>query len=912
MDRWPALEREEELGALAALAARVMGGAGGTIVLEAQPGLGKSTVLSEAGPPAGTAGGLRVLSFCCGELEEKLSWVAVRGLLARTPAPGELCAGVRAVFGLISRLAERSPLLLVLDDAHWSDAPSLHALTYLQRRLHALPVGLVVAMRPAAGTGQQALLERLQDGPDTEVHRLCPLSREAVAEVIRDWTTADADPAFCDACYERTAGNPFFLRELLAECRRRGIDPRRSPAGLGPLAPPKVRTALLQRLARLPAPGAAPIARAAAVLGDGVRLGQAAALGGVDEAESAGALDALSAAEVLRAGEPLRFVHPLARDAIYAAIPPAQRAVQHARAAAMLRAGHAPVERVADHLLHAPRTGLPAAVGDLRAAAARAHAQGAPGAAARYLRRALEEPPAVADRAQVLSELAAAETALGDPACVTHLAEELELADDGRRRAAILGELGWARHRAGQFRASADAFEQGLAIARALPDRVLGAELEGGFLAAARLDRSRMTEALRRATAIDVRAARGDLPAELLAPLLFTRTMAGAPHAATVELAQRLWADGGLLREAGAGSPVLWPVIEALSRGDAYGPALRAAELVLEAASERGLAFAVAQAHLARAESRYRMGRLAEVEADARFAIEVWHGGLEAYLPAAAYRLGVAELEQGNGDAAATALGLAGPAERWEGTGMAAFIHALSGQLALHAGRAGAALAAFQACGRVMDDLRIANPSVIPWRSDAGRALLVLGELEGARRLAEEELRVARACGAPRAAGIALRICGLARGGDAGIELLRQAVDLQACCGAALERARAEVDLGGAMRRQGRRRSARPYLQAGLARAQAAGATALARQAETELRAAGGRGRRLTDTGPGLLTASERRVAELAAQGYSNRSIAGLLQISIKGVEWHLHQSYRKLDIAGRGQLGPALLGGAR
>jgi DNA-binding CsgD family transcriptional regulator len=241
---------------------------------------------------------------------------------------------------------------------------------------------------------------------------------------------------------------------------------------------------------------------------------------------------------------------------------------------------------------------------------------------------------------------------------------------------------------------------------------------------------------------------------------------------------------------------------------------------------------------------------------------------------------------------------------------MAAFIHALSGELALHTGRADAALAAFQACGRVMEDLRIANPSVMAWRSDAGRALLVLGELEGARRLAEEELRVARACGAPRAVGIALRICGLARGGDPGIELLRQAVDLQACCGAALERARAEVDLGGAMRRQGRRRSARPYLQAGLARAQAAGATALARQAETELRAAGGRGRRLTDTGPGLLTAGERRVAELAAQGYSNRSIAGLLQISIKGVEWHLHQSYRKLDIAGRGQLGPALLGG--
>jgi DNA-binding CsgD family transcriptional regulator len=74
---------------------------------------------------------------------------------------------------------------------------------------------------------------------------------------------------------------------------------------------------------------------------------------------------------------------------------------------------------------------------------------------------------------------------------------------------------------------------------------------------------------------------------------------------------------------------------------------------------------------------------------------------------------------------------------------------------------------------------------------------------------------------------------------------------------------------------------------------------------------AGGRGRRATETGVALLTASERRIAELAAQGYTNRNIAGLLQISIKGVEWHLHQSYRKLDVAGRAQLGPALLGAA-
>ena len=306
------------------------------------------------------------------------------------------------------------------------------------------------------------------------------------------------------------------------------------------------------------------------------------------------------------------------------------------------------------------------------------------------------------------------------------------------------------------------------------------------------------------------------------------------------------------------------------------------------------------------------MGRVADAGSEARAAIDVWHGGLEAYLPAAVYQLGLAELERGDRDAAAAALVLAGPAQRWEGTAMLAFIQALIGELALDAGQADAALAAFEACGRVMDDLEIVNPSILPWRSDAARALLLLGEVDRARLLAEEELGVARACGAPRATGMALRVCGLCQAGDAGLDLLREAVELQARCGAELELARTEIDLGAAIRRRGRRQSARPHLRAGLGRAQVAGATVLARRAETELRAAGGRGRRLTDTGPGLLTASERRVAELAAQGFSNRTIAGLLQISVKGVEWHLHRSYRKLDVRGRGQLGPALLDGAR
>jgi DNA-binding CsgD family transcriptional regulator len=911
MDGGAVFERERELGCVAALAADVVDGAGGTIVFEGQPGLGKSTVLLEACREAAEQGRLRTVRFCCGELEQELAWVAMRGLLGEihAPAPGDVFATAHALFARLARLAEEEPLLLVLDDAHWCDAPSLQALSYLQRRLHALPAGLIVAMRPPAANAEHALLERLQGGPDTEVHRLTGLGADSVSALIRRGWFPDADPRFCQACHELTAGNPFYVRELLIELRHRGIDAGGTLLELGEVTPPTVLNSLLVRLDRLTSSGATPLARAAAVLGDGVTLSQAAALAEINEPGSAEALDELSAAELLAPGEPLRFVHPLVRTAIYSSIPPGRRAQQHARAAELLDAGRAQAEIVASHLLYAPRAAAAGTVEMLRAAAARANAQGAPQSAVRYLRRALEEPPASGDRVDVLVELAHAETAVGDQNSVSHLAEALELAGDDRRRAAILLDLGWAQHHAARFRKAADSFERGLCVARRLPDHELEASLEAGYLAAATLDSQRVGDALRRIEVIEKRSARIDDPGDrmLLAQVLVTRTMAAAPRREIVELAQRLWADGRLLRDEGADSQALWHVIGALSWADAYEPALGAIDLVLEAAADRGLILAQARARFARAWPHYWMGRLRDASADASAAIEIWHGGLETYLPAAVYWFGLAELELENSATAEAALGLTGPPQRWEGTGMMGFIHSLRGHLALRAGDAEAALGAFQACGCVMETLRIVSPSVMPWRSDAAQALLVLGEAERAAELAEEELRLARACGGSRAEGVALRVCGLSTGGDAGIELLREAVGMQALSGAVLEQARAEIDLGAAIRRGGRRRGARPHLRAGLELAQAAGATGLAHRAETELRAAGGRGRRATDTGAGLLTASERRVAELAAQGYSNRNIAGLLQISVKGVEWHLHQSYRKLDISGRAQLGPAL-----
>jgi DNA-binding CsgD family transcriptional regulator len=186
-------------------------------------------------------------------------------------------------------------------------------------------------------------------------------------------------------------------------------------------------------------------------------------------------------------------------------------------------------------------------------------------------------------------------------------------------------------------------------------------------------------------------------------------------------------------------------------------------------------------------------------------------------------------------------------------------------------------------------------------------AQLALGDDEAARRLAEEELGLARAFGAPKALGVALRAAGLARGGDAGEALLREALTTLAETPARLDRARTLAELGALLRRRNRRREARAFLREALDVAHRAGARVLAARAETELRATGARPRRVVLGGVDSLTASERRVAELAAQGMTNREIAQSLFVTARTVEGHLTNVFRKLDLDSREGIAEAM-----
>jgi DNA-binding NarL/FixJ family response regulator len=216
------------------------------------------------------------------------------------------------------------------------------------------------------------------------------------------------------------------------------------------------------------------------------------------------------------------------------------------------------------------------------------------------------------------------------------------------------------------------------------------------------------------------------------------------------------------------------------------------------------------------------------------------------------------------------------------------------------------ALALLLECGRLEEAWQIVTPALTHWRAEAAVLFDRIGEPERAGRLAAEAVRRAEAFGSPVARGIALRAAALvARPPDharlaASVAALRDS-------GARLELARSLVELGAAIRRSGRRAEARDPLREGLEVAVECGADLLAARAHDELVTAGARPRRDPIESRSTLTASELRVARMAAEGLTNREIAQALFLTEKTIEVHLTRVYRKLDIQSRSQLARAL-----
>ena len=234
----------------------------------------------------------------------------------------------------------------------------------------------------------------------------------------------------------------------------------------------------------------------------------------------------------------------------------------------------------------------------------------------------------------------------------------------------------------------------------------------------------------------------------------------------------------------------------------------------------------------------------------------------------------------------------------------------LLGELELARGDTEAGIKTLLTTGDWLEQRGVTNPAFIPWRALAAPALTNLGRVDEARQVISPAVQRAREFGAPWGLGMALRAAGTVESRARGIALLHEAVGVLERSPCRLELAHATLELGGALRRTRQRAQARDHLRAALDLAHRCGAMGLANRAKQELAATGARPRRAMLAGVESLTASERRVAELATRGLSNPEIAQQLFVTRKTVETHLGHVYQKLDIASRAQVAEALRAG--
>ena len=575
----------------------------------------------------------------------------------------------------------------------------------------------------------------------------------------------------------------------------------------------------------------------------------------------------------------------------------------HLAAAERLLAEGEARERAAAHLLSAPPGRRVWVVCTLREAAARAAARGAPEVSVSLLRRALLD--CSPDCAAVLLELAEAELTVRDPAAPAHAHRAMAEATTplGRTRAGLLAA------RALTPLGRCDEIEEALAVVERA-----SAALDLGSRQAARFELLVLTTWQRgvSGTAPALVELRADGLAgasaserQLLALRAIERASAGSDPKQVLRCAYRVLEQGDP-RDAGEETALVMAG-RALTFADRLDDARACFTALVDAGRARGSVATVALACAMRAEAGYRAGDLTCAATDAREALEIAaeHGLVVAL--AAATQFSAELLLEREPVAVASALverHAGGAIPRGFPENMVLFAR---GRIAATAGDLDAAAELLTTCGRARLAWGERNPAACPWRSELALVRAHQGRTEEAERLAADEVRLARAFGTARALGIALRAQALVRTGRARAEGLLEAAAVLTGSPARLEHARVLLDLGAEQRRSGRRRSARATLARALDLAGACGAHALAERCRAELVIAGARPRRERLSGPGSLTAGEWRVAELAAEGMTNRRIAQTLFLTTKTVETHLSHAYMKLDIAGRAELAAAL-----
>jgi DNA-binding CsgD family transcriptional regulator len=916
----PLHDRDDELTAIDGALHRARAGVGSIIALEGAAGSGKSSLLG-AGRELAAGVGMRVLSARGGELERDFPFGVVRQLfepllatasedrrsrlLAGAAAPAAWALGLphdgtgtyaagfaawNAIYWLTAQLASERPLLLSVDDAHWGDPSSLRTFDFLARRLDELAVVLIVSLRPEEVMAPIHLLDPLRTSAGAIRRVLQPLAAASVVEIVRE-RVAGASPEMCEACHAVTAGNPFYLEELLRALPEDEADVLSAVV-------PSLADRVLRRVARVSAQAPA-LTRAMAVLGDGSRLATACALADIPEGPAAAIAHQLRRLEVLTDEDPIAFVHPLVRGSVYDATPERDRQSAHRRAARLLRAANAPAEAVAAHLQMVEPSGDDEVTSALLAAADRALELAAPDEAIEMLERALAEGAQVPPRGELLARLGAARMVVRDPRAIEHLREARQSSGEASTRGHVAVMLAELLALVGQWDEAVDV----LAASEAELDGTepeLATEIAAVRAAVSLFDPSRVAELdAHRGAYVELSRGDGWASRALAAVLASQAAHRGQPDLAAT-FAERALEGGVLVACRGGGAWATPHVIGAFVEAERLERAEETIRLLRAAGEAAGATLAQCTAVGFGAWVHARRGDLAAAEADLATALTVAEQtGLMMGITSLAFLLGDVLLER---DGVSTTIDLVenvqlGP--DFLNTASGAMLLEVRGRLRLLNRESAQGMEDLRAAGETFTTLDF-GPALSSWRSSLALAL-PFGDRSLAQELAAEELELARSTGLDRCIGVALRGVGILSDRDIGLDLLRQSVETLEVSPARLEHARSLVELGGAMRRANRRSDARHILVRGLELAHECGAHRLSRRAHQELLAAGSRRSRFATSGHESLTASESRVIELAAAGSTNTEIAQKLYVTSKTVETHLTRAYAKLGLGGRG-----------
>jgi len=816
---------------------------------------------------------------------------------------------------LVIALREIGPVLLAVDDADLADRETVAVLRYVVRRLENQQIWLLVSARPLhAGVGLRPI-DGLLTESETRQFILEPLGEESVKLMLSGYLDEEPDPEFVSACCEASGGRPLFLKTLLPCLARWQVRPTADMASrVERVSAPKITQFVLARLQQLPV-AAADLLQACAVLGDGAEPTVARLLAKIDALAAERAADAAAHMELLRPGRPFAFSSPLIRWAVYYDIPTARRSHLHSMAADLLTEHGAGEVTVAEHLLATEPVGDPSTADRLQQMGRDVLAAGDPHLALRCLNRALAESPPAARGGSLYLDLASVELAQRRPSALSHFRRAVQLGVDDDAEV-IRVAVGLLRDLAGtpELRAEAVRAVQQLTYRLDGLDRELRIEFELALAMASNQPAER-GEVLARLRGLLARP--DDIDSNQAAPGL-------AKLASTFVTFQD--AVGGLV-ESDDLAGILGSVVDAdqLVNADPIVEEIQAMSCIGLLCTDQ---FSLVDELLGKAQrlARERGNASSEQLATVLAATSLlWQGSLTAAEESFGHgrRLGAqlgagqqswvtiglvdALLRQGRIDEAEKTFEQLRAEEIGDPT-FESIVRVHHGRLLVARGHLRDGLEQFLLAGKDALEEGLINPALSSWRADAAMALSVLGEWTEAGRLADEHLRLARAFGATRALGIALRAAAAATPDPVErTALLIEAVDLLEPSPARLEAAYSLVELGMVLVERKKKEEARGVLRRGANLASLCGAHQLVESAGIQLRAAGARPRRLGTIGPDSLTPAERRVARLAAAGKTNQGIAADLYITVKTVEGHLAKTYRKLGVDSRRSLALAL-----